>query len=122
MFELVEEALDDVAFLVELGVIGALHPAVAPGRDDGLGAGSGDTVNQMICVIAFVGERRLRLDGLDEFMGESDVVALSGAGDQADRVAQRIAGGMDLGAQSATRATQAMGIRPPFSLRAPAAC
>ena len=122
MFEFVEEALDNVAFFVELGVAGSLDLAVALGWDDDLGAGSGDVLDQMICVIAFVGKCRLGLEAIDQIMGESDVVALSRAGDQADRVAQRIAGGMDLGAQPASRPTQALGIRPPFSLRAPAAC
>jgi hypothetical protein len=55
-------------------------------------------------------------------MREGDVVALPGRPDQTDRIAQRIASGVDFGAQPAPRPAQALGICPPFSLRAPAAC
>jgi hypothetical protein len=42
LFGLVEEALDEIALLVEVDVIGALNLAVALGRDDDLRAGFGD--------------------------------------------------------------------------------
>ena len=41
---------------------------------------------------------------------------------QAHRVAQRVGGGVYLGAQAAARAAQPLGIRPPLDRRAPAAC
>ena len=53
---------------------------------------------------------------------ESNVVALAWRADQAHRIAQRIAGGVDFGAQAAAGTTKTLGIRPPFSRRAPAAC
>ncbi len=81
-----------------------------------------DPVNEMIGILALVGNRRVSSDAVDKIMCEGDVVALSGRTDQPDRIAQRIAGSMDFGAQAATRATQALGIRPPFTRRAPAAC
>jgi hypothetical protein len=49
-------------------------------------------------------------------------VALSGRADQPNRIAERIAGGVDFGAQAAARPAQALGMRPPFCRRAPAAC
>jgi hypothetical protein len=55
-------------------------------------------------------------------MREGDVIALARGADQSDWIAKRIAGGVDFGAQPASRAAQALGIRPPFALRAPAAC
>jgi hypothetical protein len=55
-------------------------------------------------------------------MREGDVVALAWRADQAHRIAERIAGGVDFGAQAAAGATKALGIRPPFCRRAPAAC
>jgi hypothetical protein len=76
----------------------------------------------MVGVIALVGNGASRLEAVDQFMREGDVVALSGARDQADRIAERIACSMDLGAQAAARPAQALGIRPPFDRRAPAAC
>jgi hypothetical protein len=42
--------------------------------------------------------------------------------DQARRIAQRVARGVDFGAQAAAGAAKALGIRPPFCRRAPAAC
>jgi hypothetical protein len=53
---------------------------------------------------------------------EGDVVALAWRADQAHRIAKRIAGGVDFGAQAPAGATKALGIRPPFCRRAPAAC
>lgn len=122
MFEFVEEAFDDVALLVEFGVVGALGLAVALGRDDDPRSGFGDPIDEMVGVIALVGQRGLGLKALDEIVGEGDIVALARRADQADRIAERVAGGVDLGAQAAQRPAQALGIRPPFSLRAPAAC
>jgi hypothetical protein len=76
----------------------------------------------MVGVVAFVGDGRLRVEIGDEIVREGDVVALTGRGDQPERIAESIAGGVDFGAQSAARPAQALGIRPPFSRRAPAAC
>jgi hypothetical protein len=53
---------------------------------------------------------------------EGDVVALAGRADQAHRIAQGVARGVDFRAQAAAGATKALGIRPPFCRRAPAAC
>lgn len=122
MLELTEEALDAVAFLVEIGVVRALDLAVALGRDDDLGAVSSNPVGEMVGIVSLVGEGRAGLDTVDQLMGEGDVVALAGRGDQSDRKPERLGGGMDFGAQAAARPTQALGIRPPFALRAPAAC
>jgi hypothetical protein len=55
-------------------------------------------------------------------MCEGDVIALPGRANQADRIAETITSSMDFGAQTAPRPAQALGIRPPFALRAPAAC
>ena len=55
-------------------------------------------------------------------MRKGDVVAVPWTGDQPDRIAERIADGVDFRAQPAARPAQAQGIRPPFCLRAPAAC
>jgi hypothetical protein len=75
----------------------------------------------MVGIIAFIGEEGLGFEPLDEVVGESDVVALAGRADQPDRQSEGVGGGVDLGGQSAPRPAQALGIRPPFSLRAPAA-
>lgn len=122
LFELVEEALDDIALFIEIDVVGTPDLAVSFWRDDGLCAGLGDRGDKMIGIIALVGDGRARSDAVDKIMREGDVVALPGRPDQTDRIAQRIASGVDFGAQPAPRPAQALGICPPFSLRAPAAC
>ena len=96
--------------------------SITLGRDNDIDSSALDPAAQMIRVIALVREEGLRLETVDEVVCQSDVIALSRRSDQADWQAQRLASGMDLGAQSAARPTQALGIRPPFSLRAPAAC
>lgn len=122
MFEFVEEAFDDVALFVEFAIIGTLELAVALGRNDDPSCGSADVVDQMIGIVSLIGQSSLRLKTLDEVVGEGDVVALTRCADQAERIAERIAGGVDFGTQSTPRPAQALGIRPPFTLRAPAAC
>lgn len=76
----------------------------------------------MVGVISLVGDGGIGVDAINQVMGEGDVVALAGRADQADWQPERLGGGMDLGAQAAARPTQALGIRPPFDCRAPAAC
>ena len=75
----------------------------------------------MVCIVAFVGQKGVGFDPFDEVISLCDVVALAGRSDQPDRQTKGVGGGMDLGGQSAPRPTQALGIRPPLSLRAPAA-
>lgn len=122
MFELVEEALDAVSLLVEIGVVGPLDLAVALGWDDDLCAAVGDLIHKVVSIVTLVREGEVGVDTLDQVVGEGDVVALAGRADQAQRQAERFGGGVDLGAQAAARPTQALGIRPPLTLRAPAAC
>ena len=114
MFELVEEALDPVALFVEGGVVGALIRAVALGRDDDLPSRLGDPLDEMIGVVSLVGNGGFGLDAVDELVREGDVVALPGRGNQANGKAQSLGGGVDLGAQAATRPAQTLGMRPPL--------
>ena len=103
-----------------MGVVGALELAISLRRDDGFGSRFSDPVAQVVGIITLVGDRGADLEAVDKFMCEGNVVTLAGAGDQTDRIAERIAGGMDLGTQPAARPAQALGIRPPFDWRAPA--
>ena len=122
MLELVEEALDDIALLVEFRIVGALKGAVALGRDHGLASGLGDLLAEVVGVIALVSDGDFGGDPIDQGMRKGDVVSLTGRGDQSHWVAQRVASGVDLGAQAAAGAPKALSIRPHFCRRAPAAC
>src|SRR6202034_1858219 len=114
LLELVEEALNDVALLVELGVIGTLECAVPLGRNDRLAAAFSDLGAQMIGVVALVGDCNVGGEAFNQRGREAVVIAWAGRADEPHRIAKRIAGGVDFGAQAAAGATKALGIRPPF--------
>ena len=76
----------------------------------------------MVGVISLVGDGGIGVDTVDQIMGKGDVVALAGRADQSDRQAERLGGGVDLGAQASARPAQALGMSPPLTVRAPAAC
>ena len=122
LFELVEEALDAVSFLVEIDVVRPLQLSIALGRDDDLDATFCHPVDEMIGVVSLVGDSGLGVDVIDQVVGKGDVVALAGRTNQAQGEAERLGSGVDLGTQAAARAAQTLGIRPPLILRAPAAC
>jgi hypothetical protein len=69
-----------------------------------------DPVAQMIGVL--VGDRDVGFEAVDQLVREGDVVALSGRADQTHRIANRVAGGVDLGAQAFARPAKALRMRP----------
>jgi hypothetical protein len=77
--------------------------------------------DEMVGIVALVGDGGACGDAVDKIVHEGDVIALPGSTDQTNRIAEGIASGVDVGAQPAPRPAQALGIRPPFALRAPAA-
>lgn len=119
MFEL---ALDAVSLLVDVLIVGVLDAAIAFGRDDGRGSGLQNAVVEAVGVIGAVSQDVAGAEALDQIGGALDVVFLTWSSDQAQAIAQTVGGGVDLGAQSATRAAKALGMSPPFCQRAPAAC
>jgi hypothetical protein len=54
--------------------------------------------HKVIGVVALVGDGDVRGEAFDQLVSEGDVVALAWRADQAHRIAQRIAGGVDFGA------------------------
>ena len=122
LLQLVEEALDEIAFSVESPVVRPSLLSVRFGRDDRLCPGVSDGLVQVVGVISFVGDHGLRLEASDQLVAAGGIVALAWPEQQAHRVAKRIRGRVNLGAQAATGAAQSLSIRPPFAMRAPAAC
>ena len=122
MLELVEEALDEVALFVQLGVVGPGVDAVALGRDHWLGAPGNDVGEQLVGIVGLVGQDVLGFEALDQLAGSDQVVFLARTAQKARWLAACVGGDVDLGAQAAARAAQTLGIRPPFLRRAPAAC
>ena len=72
-------------------------------------------LSHMVGVIALIGDDDIGDEAIDKLVREGDVVALSRRSDQAQRISQCVARGVDFGAQPSARAAQALGIRPPFS-------
>ena len=56
LFDGIDEALDDIAFLVCLLVVGAFLMAIAARRNDRLGTGRLDLLDKPIAVVCFVSD------------------------------------------------------------------
>jgi hypothetical protein len=66
--------LNDVALLIELGVIGTLEPAVPLGRNDRLAAAFSDLGAQMIGIVALVGDCDVRGEAFDQLARDSMLI------------------------------------------------
>ena len=66
------------------------------------------------------GDQQVGLHRREKVVGADEVVSLAAAEEEADRIAERIDHGMDLGAQPSARAPDRL-VRAPF-LGAPALC
>lgn len=95
MLEFGEEALDAIALLVKFAVVGPSCLSVPFRRDNDIDSSLLDPAAQMISVIAFVSKNGLRLEAVDKFVCQSDVVALSWRSDQADRQAKCLRRGVN---------------------------
>ncbi|HEX8166232.1 MAG TPA: hypothetical protein VF601_10650 [Beijerinckiaceae bacterium] len=100
VFELVEEALDEVAMAVEVRIDRALDLAVAAGRDVEAPAGGLDEVEDGAGVVAPVGDDIAARHALDEGRHRSLVAGLSGQEHDADGQPAAVDARVDLGAQS----------------------
>lgn len=119
MLEFVEEALDEIALTVDAAVDRAMDKPLAGRGDVGLGASGPDQVEQAVGVIAAIGHDVAASQAGQQIGRRLQVVGLAGGQYQADRQAVLVDDGVDLGAQSSTRAADGV-IRTPFF--PPAAC
>jgi hypothetical protein len=119
VLELVEEALDEIALAVDAAVDRSVDEPLAGRGDMGFGAGGSDQVEQAVGVIATIGHDVAASQAGQQIGRRLQVVGLAGGQHQADRQAVLIDDGIDLGAQSSTRAADGV-IRAPFF--PPAAC
>lgn len=101
VFDLVEEAFDEITFFVEMGVEAAPLRGCSAPRDDWFCAAGGDGVHGALPVISLVRENMSGLQSVEQAFDLGDVVALSACQEEADRVTQSIGSSMDLGAQAA---------------------
>jgi hypothetical protein len=100
-FDLVDEALDQMALLIEMPVIVPLFGAVFLGRNDCLGTVISNRLEQCIDIVGSVGNQMLELKGVDQRLGLCTVMALSASQDEAEWIAQCIDKDVNLGAESA---------------------
>ena len=100
MFDLAEEAFDQVAFFVDGGIEAAPCGSGGSARDDRFCACGGDGIHCPLSVIAFVSQNMGRLDPVKQRFDLRNVVALATCQDEANGVAKGVGGGMDLGAQT----------------------
>jgi hypothetical protein len=119
MLDLVEEALDQIAVLVDVAVVGDGLRSRPARWDDGRSPGICDASAKPIGVITFVGQEMFERNAADQVIGLEDIVDLAARQNEANRIAERIDAGADLGAQAAARTPDRLILAPPF---APAAC
>src|SRR4051794_32331946 len=121
LLELGEEVLDQVPGLVEVFVEGARCLPGVPRWDDGRLAGLGQRFEHpLVRIERLVGNECLGLKLREQGIGSSQIVRLTAGEMKAGRIAERIDGGVNFGAQPAARASDGL-ILTPF-LRAPALC
>jgi hypothetical protein len=121
LLELGEEVLDQMPGLVELFVKGARCLAGFPRWDDRCLAGFGQRFEHpLVGIERLVGNECLGLKLWEQRIGSSQVMRLTAGEMKADRIAERIDGGVDLGGQPALAAADRL-ILAQF-LGAPAAC
>lgn len=120
VLEFVEEALDEVAVAVELGIDGAYDLDVALGRDVGGRASGCEEVDDGTGAVSTVGDGiARRAQAIDQRRQRGLVGGLAGRQNHPDRKTVAINDGVDLGRQSSTRTADGV-IRAP--LFPPAAC
>ena len=119
MLELVEEALDEIALAVDAAIDGSVDEPLAGRGDVGFGAGGADQVEQAVGVIAAIGHDMAAFQAGQQIGRRLQVVGLAGSQYQPDWQTVLVDDGVDLGAQSSTRAADGV-IRAPFF--PPAAC
>jgi len=119
VFELVEEAFDQVALLVDMPIVIVVAGAGSVERDDGLCPLGVDGLAEVVGVVGLVGQDVACRQALDERLGLGDVVALAAGEEEAHRIAERVDGDMELAGQPAPAAADGAIFRPPFL---PVAC
>ena len=98
VLEFVEEALDQIAFLVEVPITDMRPAAVMPGRDDGHGSGVKDGVVKVLGIVRPIGDDGAVGDALDQGRTKQHLAAMAGACNQVDGIAATVGDGVQLGA------------------------
>ena len=119
VLDFVDEAFDAVAQLVGFSVVGGSLGAAGAWRDDDRRAGGGEIIAQGARIEALVADHADQRQAVEEGDRLRHLVHLASREDYAQRIAERIDGDVDLGAEATARAAEGVIASPPF---APAAC
>lgn len=107
MFDLVEEALDEIARLVEMLREANRFFAVGLGRNVRPGASLGDGIAQSVSVVAFVGQKHgVPGQVRNQLLRASDVALLAGGQFELERSALLVDDRVDFCCEAASGATQ----------------
>ena len=115
LLEALEEVLDQMAPLVDLGVVRDGRRAICLRWDDGSGAAVVQDGAQRVVVERLVGNECFEIHPGDQRRDADAVVTLAGKQDKARQVAQRVDERDDLGGQSAARLADGLILSPPFA-------
>ena len=99
MLDLVEKALDEIAFAIESEICFTRVLAIGFRRDYWLDATLVERFDESVAVVALVGKQGFRLHFLEERPGLRDIGGLSRRQRQRDRIAEGIDNGMNLRGQ-----------------------
>jgi hypothetical protein len=106
LFELAKEVLDPVACLIEVFIIITLHLAIRFGRNYCHFSGLRQRLQHpLVGIVALIGNHDRRLERRQQDIGSVQITGLAGRQYEASRMTQGIDGSMNLGAQSASAAS-----------------
>lgn len=121
MFDLVDETLHQMPLPVETGIVVAVIDPVLATGNDGNSASGFNEFEHMIGVISSISDDEVTVMISKQFNHLSYVVSLPASQHDGERIAQGINTYVDLGAESASAATQSLGLLTAVFFNAPAA-
>jgi hypothetical protein len=119
VFELAEEALDQVSLSVDALVDRSVNEALSGRGNVGFGAAGSDQIEKCIGVVTTVGNDMPAFETLEQEGCRTQIMRLAGGQDEPDRQSVFIDQSVDLSAQSSTRTADGVIFAPFFP---PAAC
>lgn len=121
MFDFVEEALDQVPLLVEMTIVIAQFFAVLARWNHRFCFFLSNLTQECLRVKRAIRNYSLEIKISNQVLGLRDIVALPAGQEKAQRIAQRIYAGVDLGAEPAPAASECLTFLPTAFFDAPAA-
>jgi hypothetical protein len=106
MLESIQEPLDEVALFVLGLAVPPLDGAGFERRDDDFRFAFAENIQKGIRIVRLIGNDSLGLVICEDFLGSDQIVLLAGTESQFERLSLGVAGDVQLGAETASRATE----------------